>query len=214
MRNLEEGFEIAYYLFLNNLSPAHIRVTDALSRPNPSVEKTWRYSNISKLEEVMQFSQREIVYKDLVIPEPVMDYHGVTESEIKEFIRLVHRDASHSTASSGDSSKIKKNKRGHKLHDYSGNDNNHDGPPPKKLKNQRKKKDFPLDVNGMTMSAGDRIQKDNSNNNGNNIANEKINAKKQKRKQKTGKSKNSKITVEKDSLKSKNTQKQKKRKNK
>jgi hypothetical protein len=88
MKNLEEGFEIAYFTFLNGLQPTHIRVVDAYNRSEQAGKK-WRFRDLTIIEKNRDFSTQEIESPGVSFPDIHLNYHGVTSTDLSAFAESV-----------------------------------------------------------------------------------------------------------------------------
>ena len=95
MKNLEEGFEIAYFTFLNGLPPAHIRVRDVQNRSAPTGKKAWPMRDLKNIETNREFSSQDIDCPGVSFPDIQFNYHGVTPEDHAAFANSVvsHRAA-------------------------------------------------------------------------------------------------------------------------
>lgn len=133
MKNLENGFQIAFFTFLNGRQPSHIRVRDVYDSDSLAAHcdtaidggcssagsVKWPWADPEALEVFYADSVKDIRSDDeryaSITPEPVLNYHGVTEIEIEEFtsatVQAVAREEDQDTLPAKGEQRKRKRKR-------------------------------------------------------------------------------------------------------
>ena len=139
MKNLENGFQIAFFSFLNGRKPAHIRVADAYDNKgwgvscvqatdgscSPVEEGTkWPWAETDELDAFYLTSEAAVARDDelnaIITPEPVLNYHGVSLADVEEFTAVTlqgvtqSRDTEVSSKREGKRVPSNKKKRAHR----------------------------------------------------------------------------------------------------